>query len=89
MKFPKTKPIRRGITPFGYKRAEDGSKLVAVPEQIKLLQNTIDGVISGKIASLREAKEIIERIKNEDIQIDESGNVIQISPMKAPSEDAP
>ena len=31
----------------------------------------------------------IERMKNEDIQIDESGNVIQISPMKAPSEDAP
>ena len=31
----------------------------------------------------------IERMKNEDIQIDESGNVIQVSPMKAPSEDAP
>jgi len=31
----------------------------------------------------------IERMKNEDIQIDESGNVINVAPMKAPSEDAP
>ena len=59
MKFPKTKKKTSGSSPFGYELTEDGKQLQAVPKQIKMLRDAVDGVITGKIASLREAREII------------------------------
>ena len=68
MKFPKTKKKASGSIPFGYELTEDGKQLQAVPKQIKMLRDAVDGVITGKIASLREAKEIIEN-SSEDVTI--------------------
>ena len=59
MKFPKTKKKTSGSIPFGYELTEDGKQLQAVPKQIKMLRDAVNGVITGKIASLREAREII------------------------------
>jgi len=59
VKFPKTKKKTSGSIPFGYELTEDGKQLQAVPKQIKMLRDAVDGVITGKIASLREAREII------------------------------
>ena len=46
MKFPKTKKKTSGSIPFGYELTEDGKQLQAVPKQIKMLQDAIDGVIA-------------------------------------------
>ena len=68
MEFPQRKKKTSGSVPFGYELTDDGSELIAVPDQIELLVETINGLISGKIASLREAKEIIEN-SSEDVKI--------------------
>ena len=68
MKFPKTKKKASGSIPFGYELTEDGKQLQAVPKQIKMLQDAIDGVIDGRIASLREAREIINNA-SEDAKV--------------------
>ena len=62
MDLPLTKPIKAGSVPFGYVVAEDKSCYEAIPEHIEALKDTVEGVISGKVASYREAKEIIESI---------------------------
>ena len=62
MDLPLTKPIKAGSVPFGYVVAEDKSCYKAIPEHIEALKDTVEGVISGKVASYREAKEIIESI---------------------------
>ncbi len=68
MKFPKTKKKASGSIPFGYELTEDGKQLQAVPKQIKMLRDAVDGVITGKIASLREAREIINNA-SEDAKV--------------------
>ena len=68
MKFPKTKKKTSGSIPFGYELTEDGKQLQAVPKQIKMLQDAVDGVITGRIASLREAREIINNA-SEDAKV--------------------
>ena len=68
MKFPKTKKISSGSIPFGYELTEDGKQLQAVPKQIKMLRDAVDGVITGRIASLREAREIINNA-SEDAKV--------------------
>jgi len=68
VKFPKTKKKASGSIPFGYELTEDGKQLQAVPKQIKMLQDAIDGVIDGRIASLREAREIINNA-SEDAKV--------------------
>ena len=68
MKFPKTKKKSSGSIPFGYELTEDGKQLQAVPKQIKMLRDAVDGVITGKIASLREAREIINNA-SEDAKV--------------------
>ena len=68
MEFPERRRKTSGSVPFGYKLTDDGSELEAVPHQVELLVETVDGLISGKIASLREAKEIIEN-SSEDVTI--------------------
>ena len=68
MKFPKTKKKTSGSIPFGYELTEDSKQLQAVPKQIKMLQDVVDGVITGKIASLREAREIINN-SSEDAKV--------------------
>ena len=68
MKFPKTKKKTSGSIPFGYELTEDSKQLQAVPKQIKMLQDVVDGVITGKIASLREAREIINN-SSEDTKV--------------------
>lgn len=68
MKFPKTKKRSSGSIPFGYELTEDGKQLQAVPKQIKMLQDAVDGVITGRIASLREAREIINNA-SEDAKV--------------------
>jgi len=68
VKFPKTKKKASGSIPFGYELTEDGKQLQAVPKQIKMLRDAVDGVITGKIASLREAREIINNA-SEDAKV--------------------
>ena len=68
MKFPKTKKKSSGSIPFGYELTEDGKQLQAVPKQIKMLRDAVDGVITGRIASLREAREIINNA-SEDAKV--------------------
>ena len=68
MKFPKTKKRSSGSIPFGYELTEDGKQLQAVPKQIKMLRDAVDGVITGRIASLREAREIINNA-SEDAKV--------------------
>ena len=68
MKFPKTKKKSSGSIPFGYELTEDGNQLQAVPKQIKMLRDAVDGVITGRIASLREAREIINNA-SEDAKV--------------------
>ena len=60
MEFPERRKKTSGSVPFGYKLTDDGSELIAVPHQIELLEETVNGLLYGKIASLREAKEIID-----------------------------
>ena len=61
IEFPKTKDKVRGSIPYGYKLVEDGSKtLELIPEHIEILAKMINGLIDKTVASLREAKEIIE-----------------------------
>ena len=55
MKFPKTKKKTSGSIPFGYELTEDGKQLQAVPKQIKMLQDAVDGVLNyshGSIADV-------------------------------------
>ena len=68
MKFPKTKKKSSGSIPFGYELTEDGKQLQAVSKQIKMLRDAVDGVITGRIASLREAREIINNA-SEDAKV--------------------
>jgi hypothetical protein len=68
VKFPKTKKRSSGSIPFGYELTEDGKQLQAVPKQIKMLRDAVDGVITGRIASLREAREIINNA-SEDAKV--------------------
>ena len=45
MEFPQRKKKTSGSVPFGYKLTDDGSELIAVPDQIELLVETINGLM--------------------------------------------
>lgn len=60
MRFPKTKPKGKGVTPFGYVYNKETKLLEAIPGHLEALDEALEGFEKEEITSLRQAIDYIK-----------------------------